>query len=316
MTFAAHADDFDAVHPMWWHIGGSATAFARIYGEGEPLVTSNTTAGGKRTKLIPTIAGADGSDPGIIKAMLVDPSAEAAHIAAIVSLVQSKHYDGIDLDYEHIDASYRGAFSKFVADLAKALHAAGATLSLAIDGATAPGEGGVYDYDALSAAADHLHVMAYDYHFLGSHPGPVSPLGWVKKIAAYAGSFGPRATKFILGLPNYGIAGADASVTNWFGDSMTSIQQAGGSYATTTSHMATATSCPFTNGLLVDPGRAPNAYTSQGHLFFDDLASMEEKVAAAEAAGLGGITYWTIGGEPDRPGPNTFFQMVRAHFPR
>jgi spore germination protein YaaH len=57
--------------------------------------------------------------------------------------------------------------------------------------------------------------------------------------------------------------------------------------------------------------------TSKGHLFFDDLASLEEKVVVAQNGGLGGITYWTIGGEPDQPsGPLDFFQMVRSHFPK
>jgi len=52
-------------------------------------------------------------------------------------------------------------------------------------------------------------------------------------------------------------------------------------------------------------------------VYFDDLASHEEKVAAAaNAAGLAGITYWTIGGEPDRPGPKSFFEMIRSYFPK
>jgi len=121
------------------------------------------------------------------------------------------------------------------------------------------------------------------------------------------------AGKFILGLPNYGLAGDDGGTTSWFGSSMDSINLVGGSYATTTTHMSV---CPLTNGESIAPGRAPNATSSKGHLYFDDIASHEEKVAAAKAAGLAGITYWTIGGEPDRPGPKTFFQMIRSYFPQ
>ncbi len=54
-------------------------------------------------------------------------------------------------------------------------------------------------------------------------------------------------------------------------------------------------------------------------MFFEDLGSLEERVEAAQRGGLGGITYWAMGGEPEAPGPGgprTFFQMVRSHFPR
>lgn len=312
--FVAHAADFDAVHPMWYALS-STTTFKPSYGEGSPLVLANTTVGGKRTLLIPTIAAADGAQPGWASQMVHDATLRAQHEAAIVQLVTSKHYDGIDLDYEHLPDADRAAFSQFAAELGAQLHAQGKTLSFAV-GALTTASWSHWDYEKLAVAADQLHVMGYDYHYLGSHPGPVAPLGWIQQVLAYIGTIGggARAGKFILGLPNYGLAGSDGATTGWFGSSMDSIALAGPGYATTTNHMA---SCPLANGLAVAPGRTPNvAATSKGHLFFDDLASHEEKVAAAAAAHLGGITYWTIGGEPDRPGARTFFQMVRAYFPQ
>jgi glycosyl hydrolase family 18 (putative chitinase)/purple acid phosphatase-like protein len=313
LAFAAHAADFDAVHPMWYSLT-SATTFKAGYGEGSSLVLANTTAGGKRTLLVPTIAAADGSQPSWASQMLHDATLRAQHESAIVQLVTSKHYDGIDLDYEHLPDADRDAFSQFAAELGQQLHVQGKTLSFAVGALTTP-RYGHWDYEKLAVAADQLHVMGYDYHYLGSHPGPVAPLGWIKQVLAYIGTIGggARAGKFILGLPNYGLAGSDGATTTWFGSSMDSIALAGAGYAIATDHMA---SCPLTNGLTVAPGRAPNvAATAKGHLYFDDLASHEEKVAAAAAAGLGGVTYWTIGGEPDRPGPRTFFQMVRAYYP-
>jgi spore germination protein YaaH len=308
LDFAAHATDFDAVHPMWWHITAYNT-FGSVYGEGSSLVLGNTTAGGKRTLLIPTIAGADGNEPSIISAALHDAGQRAAHEAAIVNLVTTHNYDGIDLDYEHLPDGDRAVFSQFASELGAQLHALHKTLSFAVGALTSATS--YWDYDALSQSCDQLHVMGYDYHFLGSHPGPVAPLGWIRSVVGYIGSIG-RPQKFILGLPNYGLAGPDSGTTTWFGSSMDAINLAG-SYDVTTTHMA---SCPFTNGATVDPGRAPNAAaTAKGHLFFDDLASLEEKVAVAQAGKLGGITYWTIGGEPDRPGPSDFFTMVRSYFP-
>ena len=312
--FVAHADSFDAVHPTWYHLG-STTTLTPSFGEGDAQVLDHTTVGGKRTLLIPTIAAADGSEPQWASTMIHDATLRAQHEAAIVALVTAKHYDGIDLDYEHLPDADRDAFSQFAAELGAQLHAKGKTLSFAV-GALITARFGHWDYDKLTQAADQLHVMGYDFHYLGSHPGPVAPLGWIQQVLAYINTIGGggRAGKFILGLPNYGIAGSDGSTTTWFGSSMDSINLVGGSYDVTTSHMA---SCPLTNGTSMPSGRAPNATSaSKGHVFFDDLVSHEEKVAAAQQAGLGGITYWTIGGEPDRPGPRSFFDMVRAYYPK
>lgn len=311
--FVAHADEFDAVHPTWYHLA-SPTTIAASFGEGSRLVLDHTTAGGQRTLLIPMIAAADGAQPTWASQMLHDPSLRAAHEAAIVQLVTGKGYDGIDLDYEHLPEGDRDLFSQFAAELAGQLHAAGKTLSFAVGALTTP-KYGHWDYEKLSAVADQLHVMGYDYHYLGSHPGPVAPLGWVKEVLAYIDTIGggTRAGKFILGLPNYGLAGSEGGATTWFGSGMDSLALAGGAYDVTTTHMSV---CPLANGLPVDAGRAPNAMTPKGHLFFDDIASHEEKVIAAAQAGLGGVTYWTIGGEPDRPGPRSWFEMVRSHFPK
>jgi chitinase len=313
LAFVAHAADFDAVHPMWYYLA-STTTFQAAYGEGSPLVLANTTPGGKRTKLIPTIAAADGSQPQWASQMIHDATLRAQHEAAIVNLVTAKGYDGIDLDYEHLPDSDKAAFSVFAQELAAQLHARGKTLSFAVGGLV-NAKYSHWDYEALSAVADQLHVMGYDYHYLGSHPGPVAPLGWIKEVLAYIDTVGggARANKFVLGLPNYGLAGDDAGTTTWFGSSLDSINLVGGTYDVSTTHMSV---CPLTNGETIAPGRAPNAMSaSKGHVFFDDIASHEEKVAAAKAAGLAGITYWTIGGEPDRPGPKSFFEMIRSYFP-
>jgi spore germination protein YaaH len=314
LAFAAHADQFDAVHPIWWHIGADPTSFTRIYGEGSPTVLNHTTWAGQRTLLIPTIAAVDGGDPGQVSTMLHDANLVTQHIANIRALVASHKYDGIDLDYEHLPDSDRDAFSAFAQQLAQGLHSDGKTLSFAVQAVTRAA--GVWDYDVLSQVSDQVHLMTYDFHFLGSHPGPISPLGWDQDVFQYISSVagGARNGKFLVGLANYALAGSDSGSTGWTGSAMDAINLAGGSYATTTDHM---TSCPYVEaGHPIASGRAPNAYTSQGHTYFEDLASMEEKVTAAQAAGLGGVTYFTIGGEPDRPGPQDFFSMVRGHYPQ
>jgi chitinase len=58
-------------------------------------------------------------------------------------------------------------------------------------------------------------------------------------------------------------------------------------------------------------GRSPNCSTSDGILYFDDLLSLEEKVAEAKRQGLGGISWWAMGGEV-----SGIWTMVQKYYPR
>jgi spore germination protein YaaH len=318
-TFAAHAGEMDAVHPTWFHVTAPTTIEARSIGFEDPRVMDHTTARGARTKLVPTIQAEDLPDRAHAHTMLHDSRLRAAHVAAIVRLVTERGYDGVDLDYEHLGstlrpgetrAAERAAFSAFVAETAKALHARGKVLTLAVP-VSGGGAGEIYDYDALSLAADRVHVMGYDFHYeQGPHAGPVAPLGWIRDVVSYIGSIdgGQRKGRFLLALPNYGLVG-DSEIC---APSTACAGLAGPSYRTTTAHMD---GCSMDDG-HTDPGRAPNQTLPDGReVFFDDVLSLEEKVGVAEQGGLGGVAYWSIGGEPAGPRTRTFFEMVREHFP-
>jgi chitinase len=325
-TFAAHADDFDAVHPKWWRVSGPTGFINHDAGRRRPFhgfhdrrVLDHTTPGGGRTRLMPLIGATAPSEIAAVHAMIHDPDLRARHLAELVRLVEDNAYDGVDLDYEHLrDAvkppetmlAERAALTAFIEAAARALHARGKELSMAIPATSSPRS--EYDLDALSAAADELHVMGYDFHYEGGdHAGPTAPLGWLRGFIDAVRSIdgGRRAARFILGLPNYGLVDRGGAVETC--EPMARcFDLFQGDYATTTDELSHCSGG-------VDPGRSPNvSLAGGGHLFFDDLASLEEKIAAARAGGFGGVTYWGIGGEPDRPGPRSFFEMVRGYYPR
>ncbi|WP_437935125.1 glycosyl hydrolase family 18 protein [Sorangium sp. So ce341] len=332
-TFAARAEAFDAVHPKWWRVASPTTFENHPRGRSAPFagfhdrrVLDRTTPGGGRTRLVPLVAAVDRPDVVAVHAMIHDPALRAQHVAGLVALAVENGYDGLDIDYEHLASvlgpgetveAERASFSAFIDELSRALHAAGKALSLAVPAVASAT--GVFDYEALSASADHVHVMSYDYHFGGgAHAGPVAPLGWVERTVAYIGGLdgGARREKFILGLPNYGLLGPEAPEG---GGAVVGceplgrcLELAGGDgYDTSTDHMRR---CPEDGAARFAAGRAPNQVLASGErLFFEDLASLEEKVAAARRGGLGGVTYWSIGGEP---GGAAFFSMIERHFPR
>src|SRR5205807_560610 len=62
-------------------------------------------------------------------------------------------------------------------------------------------------------ALDTIHVQGYGKHDIDTHPGPISPRGWIsgicqwiRTIAGMPKSLG-RNKIFVLMLPNYGLAG-------------------------------------------------------------------------------------------------------------
>jgi spore germination protein YaaH len=176
------------------------------------------------------------------------------------------------------------------------MHAAGKELSIAVPALSQDSAGSAWRYVDLVGPIDVLHVMGYDFHSIGTHSGPLAPLGWIDAVNGQAAATG-HPEKFLLGVGNYG------TTPTSYCDTQHCIARCGGTYATTTDHMAT---CSYGNWAA---GRAPNCPTGGEQLFFEDTGSMEEKVQSAKAHGLGGVTYWTIGGEPDG-----FFAMIGKYY--
>jgi spore germination protein YaaH len=218
----------------------------------------------------------------------------AAHVRTLVDLAVQHGYEGLDIDYEGLwTPDDRAPFTAFIQLLTSAMHAAGKQVSIAGPALTSNANNNAWDYPVISGSLDIIHLMGYDYHFVGGdHVGPVSPLGWVEAAAAFAATTG-KASRFVMGVPNYGVgAGYSCSGTEC-------AAACGGGYETVDTHMA---SCSY--GVFA-AGRSPHC----GSLYFDDVASIQEKVQAAHKHGLGGITYWNIGREP-----SGWFEMIKQYY--
>jgi spore germination protein YaaH len=298
-VFAAHAAFFDVVHPDWYKLDtNDLVSVDALTGEGDATVLDAAAANG--VKVWPLVAGVDDDPNGApyVRQMLSDPQKVAMHVKNLVALAVAKGYPGLDIDYEHMWlASDRAPYEAFINQLSAAMHAAGKEVSIAVPALDQDTAGSAWRYADLVGPLDVLHVMGYDFHSIGTHSGPLAPLGWIEAVNAQAQATG-HPEKFILGVGNYG------TTPTTYSDSQTCVTRCGGTYATTTDHMAT---CPYGNWAA---GRAPNCTVQGGEqLFFEDTASMEEKVQSAKAHALGGITYWTIGGEP-----TGFFAMITSYY--
>jgi len=251
-------------------------------------------------------------DQATIHAVLT--SGRAAAIANLVAGVEAAGGDGVNLDFEGLDDLDRDAMVTFTTDLAAALRAAvpGAHLSLAtpaVDWSMA------WDYAGLADAADQLMIMAYDYHWRGSDPGPVAPLTsgsvWSYRnvtwtVDQYLAAVGAaRRGQLLLGLPLYGY----------------DYPSTGPEVPGTTRGAATAVfyddaelAAPGYGRLWDVPSQTPY-YEFQGadgwhQVWYDDDESIGLKLDLAEARDLGGIGIWALGYEG---GSGSFWSAVETH---
>ncbi|MFI6638465.1 glycosyl hydrolase family 18 protein [Streptomyces sp. NPDC050504] len=199
-----HADQLHTVSPFWYE----AIAADRIDahpGAGERRVIDGLHRAG--IKVVPTVM--EGMKPGALGAILTSATARAAHVGELLRVVNSRDYDGIDLDYETIattgDADYRAVrdgYTALVTDLCRALHELRKQCISTVMPKTA-GTGRVWDYPALGRAADRVRIMAYNLHWSGGTPGPLSSVGWYDEILRRATEAIPR-DKLEMALPAYG----------------------------------------------------------------------------------------------------------------
>lgn len=287
----AEADTFTEISPFWYHVdeGGAVRAYSTQAGCTYEDAAILLFLRAHDILTIPTVANIrDGQwDGGMVSRILQDPQLTAAHIGALVALTVTRGYDGIDIDYEDLAAADRGNFTGFIQQLANALHANGKLLAVDVYGKTAePGTWSgpmAQDWAALGAAADELRLMTYEYHWSTSEPGPIAPAPWVRNVLAFATSVVPPG-KIVHGLPLYGYDWIDRSATAQVWDAMMATARQQGS------------------PLQWDPLSASPWYeytSGRDHhvVWFENAMSVESKLGLADAAGVGGVMLWRLGGE-------------------
>jgi spore germination protein len=296
-TVLAHKADFTEVSPWMYGLSAGGVQINTQYPPGSSAAVNQELAKLRAAgmKIVPTLANVTNGtftyQP--VATMLHSPALMKQHIAAIVSLVRQHNYAGIDIDYENLHAGDRQAFTTFITDLAHALHAHGKVLSVAVFAKTT--NAGVdqrnvaQNFAAIGRVANQVRIMAYDYHWATSPPGPVAPLPWVRSVLKYAKSEIP-AHKIILGIPLYGYdwSGGNAQTVTW----LQALRLARAYHAT---------------ARYDNQAQAPwFSYTdASGHrhvVWFENQASSQAKFDVALGTQIGGVYLWMFGYEE----PSTF----------
>lgn len=204
-------------------------------------------------------------------------------IQQLVATAWRDNYDGIDIDFEFIASRDAALFSQFLRDLKDSLGSE-KTLSVAVmarTGAETWNTG--YDYRAIGEIADLVVVMAYDYSYIDSSPGPIAPYWWVEQVVDYTASQMPRE-KILLGMATYGY--------DWI--------KTGSAKTVTAKTLKQIQSSYKVKEYFDQPSMSPyyTYYDDQGvyhQVWMENRQSLTAKWNLCREQNLGGISFWRIG---------------------
>jgi spore germination protein YaaH len=207
-SLVAHVDQITVLGPQVYTVD----SLGIVYGQLDSRVLALARSRG--VKVMPLVVN-EGFNQPALRRLLGDTAARSRAIASFVELCRRNGYWGIQFDVENLNIQDRDRFTAWFTDAARALHAAGFTISAAIVHQTDDLAGPTgyhrfladswrtFDLAALGKAADFLSVMSYDQHTRRTPPGPVAGVPWVKAIVEHFLRYVPPE-KLSLGIPLYG----------------------------------------------------------------------------------------------------------------
>lgn len=222
-----------------------------------------------------------GSD--VLHALLSNATNRSRLINALVQEVRNSGYEGVNIDFELMSANDADNFTTFLRELKQAL-GTDKELSVAVFGRTGKEKWATpYQYDKIGAIADSVVVMAYDYHYTTSAPGPIAPLWWVKEVAQYMARTMPPE-KVLMGMATYGYDWPNnSSATSVTSPKLSQLQ----SQYQVQSHWDESSYSPYYT-YWDEKGR-------QHEVWLENQKSLTAKWEVVDEHQLGGVSFWRIG---------------------
>ena len=308
-SVAAHGTTLHEVSPFWYQANSAGDISLSGNGTAEltlPLIAAIRDTGGK---VVPSIS--DAMPAGGMAAVLADDAQRAAHVAAIVELVATNGYDGIDIDYEQFAfadskdtwETTRPNWVAFVQQLAQALHTTGKLLTVSIPpiydtDRTADSGYWVYDYAAMGEVVDRIRIMGYDYSV--GEPGPIAPYDWVKVAVKAAKRAVDDDSRIVLGIGLYGrnwVVGTSGTCPSTAEGTTTvtqrNVEELAAKRGATPVYDPVTRESTFSYDLEVTDGSA--TCTQSRHVHFIDEQGTLDRIGLARAERIGGVSFWALG---------------------
>ncbi|HWX44472.1 MAG TPA: fibronectin type III domain-containing protein [Solirubrobacteraceae bacterium] len=278
----AHYQQIGVVYPTYFNCGPGGA----VTGANDPLVTGWAVA--RQIAVMPRLNCQNPTDENQI---LNEPAAGEAMINQLAAMCQTYGYQGIQVDFEGNIPSERNPFTAWITALAAKLHAQGDRLSTVVTAKyynVTSGRAALYDDAALSGPSDYLFVLDWGLHWTTSTPGGMDELPWFKKVAEYTATL-PNKSKFVLGMPMYGI-----DWPNGGGSSNPGTPLEFANIAALESELGIT---PEWEPVAADPHFSYTDASGVRHsVWYTDQQSLALRAQLAESLGLG-IGLWHLGSE-------------------
>jgi spore germination protein YaaH len=202
-------------------------------------------------------------------------------------------FDGLNIDFENMPARDGANFLSFMAELRQRLP--NKMLTIAMFARTRKSANEILsDYEAIAPLVDRIFVMAYDEHWSGSKPGPVSSLEWGRSVAAYTLKvIGPE--KLVMGLPFYGRAWGDLNGHTWseYNPSRAYIY----SGIERVMRENSVTTVNRVNGIPTFKYETRISVPATVTVYYDDEYSLSSRMEIYRTLGVTSIGFWRLGQE-------------------
>lgn len=280
-TLKAHISELDVVAPVYYTVKANGDV------TGADRDDVRAVLRGTSVKYVPVVRNEPRYEA--FSPILNDATMRRNLVEKLAQLTILNGYDGLNIDFEGIDAADRKGLTAFTALLTDRLRTAGKLSTLSV--AAKPRElttgwAGAYDYAALGSASDYIVVMTYAYAEANDKPGSTAPISWVKRTIEFAVSQ-MGANKVLLGV---GLWGYDWNVTS-------GGVAAGRTYAQTEEIMKRPGAV---QGYSTEDESAWVKYWDNGDehiIWYEDAKAIKAKLQVAIDNKIAGFAAWRLGQE-------------------
>ncbi len=197
------------------------------------------------------------------------------------------YFDGINIDFEGLTPLDQDAFIDFLRSFKERFPTQYLTVDLpAKTSSLGSAWSAAYDYEEIGVVADKVMIMAYDYHWSTSEPGPITPLNWLNSIVNYTLSIVEKS-KIVIGLPLYGYDwvddGTGVPISSYEGEELKSKETATWSRDESSAEVRVV--------YVDDSGKKHVVY-------YQDFESFKEKIDVVTGRDVFQVTTWYLGLAP------------------
>ena len=226
--------------------------------------------------------------------VLASTAARRNCIGNLVSEAERLGLDGINLDFEYMEAPDGAAYSQFVREMSIACRKSGLVFSVDL---ACPYEWNSYiDRKEVGTVADYLINMGYDEHYVGSEAGSVASLAFEERAVRELIKMGIPERKIISGVPFY----TRIWYTSWNDDGTMNINSEELSMGVVQTTLNTWGVTPVWDAETAQnyaDWTLDNGVRCQ--IWIEDGESMARKILLIPKYNLGGTAAWVLGAQSD-----------------